>query len=111
MTTTETNHVVAYLLTQMTYMLLARSPVKDALQKASEKHQNRLRASLTSEEYEPIGKMRDVVTELVHKLVNCQSVESLEHCYDYIKALNDGEVMIAVVDEQQGGIVGYERNR
>ena len=50
----EKDHVVNYLLTQMTYILLAKSPIKDALQKAAEKHEARLRAMLTDEELEPI---------------------------------------------------------
>ncbi len=103
--------MVAYLLSQITYMMLAKSPVKDALQKASQKHEARLRAMLTPEEFEPIGIMRNIVDELARKLASCKDVATLEQCHAYIKAINDGEVLIAVEDEQTGEVVGYEPNR
>ncbi len=106
----EKNQVVHYLLTQMTLLLLAKSPNKDAMSKASEKHEARLKALLTQEEFEPIGIMRDSVTELVRMLANCESVEALEQTRSYLQALNDGEVIIAVTDEKTGYITGYETN-
>lgn len=110
MTTGEQKQVTHYLLTQMTATLLANSPVKDGIQKAAERHQNALRAKLTKEEYTPILAMRDVVAELCKKLANCPDVLTLEQTYEYIKALNRGEVMIAVEDEATGAVVGYEPN-
>lgn len=111
MKTTEKNHVVNYLLTQMTYMLLAKSPVKDSMAKASEKHEAKLRAMLNEEEFAPIGQMRNILVALTHKLANCNDVITLEHYAAYIEALNNGEVLIAVPDAESGDIVGYESNR
>lgn len=104
------DQVVHYLLTQMTCTLLAKSPVKDALSRAAEKHQNQLRAKLTDEEIAPILLMRDTVVMLAHKLVSCTDVETLEHTHQYLKALVDGEVMVAIEDED-GSVTGYEKNR
>jgi len=109
MSTGEQKHVVNFLLTQMTYTLLAKSPVKDAMSKAATRHQDRLRAMLTKEELEPIWAMRDTVVLLAQKLAGCQDVESLQHSHAYIRALVDGEVMVAV--EEAGAVVGYETNR
>lgn len=111
MKTTQKNQVVDYLLKQMTFMLLAKSPVKDALAKASEKHEAQLRATLTDEEFKPIGMMRNILVDMTHKLVNCNDVVTLEHYAAYIEALNKGEVLIAVPDNATGSIVGYESNR
>lgn len=107
----EKDHVVNYLLTQMTYIMLAKSPIKDALQQAAQKHENRLRHLLTKEELEPIQVMRDTVQALAEKLVNCESVEDLQHSHAYIVALNTNEVLIAVEDETTGEVTGYEANR
>lgn len=111
MKTTQTNQVVNYLLTQMTYMLLAKSPVKDALAKASAKHEARLRSMLTEEEFAPIGQMRNIVAGLAVKLSTIGDVTTLEHYSAYIQALNDGQVLIAVPDDTTGEIVGYAPNR
>lgn len=107
----EKDHVVNYLLTQMTYIMLAKSPIKDALQKAAEKHEARLRAVLTADELAPIQVMRNAVQALAEKLVNCESVEDLHHSHAYIDALNMGEVLIAVEDQTTGEVTGYEANR
>jgi glycine cleavage system aminomethyltransferase T len=107
----EKDHVVNYLLTQMTYILLARSPIKDALQKAAEKHEARLRATFTEEEIAPIQVMRNTVQALAEKLVNCHSVEDLQHSHAYIEALNMGQVLIALEDGTTGEVTGYEANR
>ena len=107
----EKDHVVNYLLTQMTYILLAKSPIKDALQKAAEKHEARLRATFTEEELAPIQTMRNTVQALAEKLVNCESVEDLQHSHAYIEALNAGTVLIAQEDETTGDVTGYEPNR
>ena len=111
MSTGDQKRVVHYLLTQLTATLLAKSPVKDGLQQAAERHQNVLRAKLTKEEYEPILLMRDVIAVLSVKLAGCTDVATLEQTYAYIKALNDGEVMVAVENEQTGEVVGYEMNQ
>ncbi len=111
MSTTQTNHVVNYLLTQMTFMLLAKSPVKDAMAKASEKHEARLRAMLTADEIAPIVQMRNILVDMARKLSTVQDVTTLEHYSAYIQALNAGEVLVAIEDPEQGGIAGYERNR
>ncbi|GAB3767689.1 hypothetical protein GCM10028818_00940 [Spirosoma horti] len=111
MTLKEKDHVVNYLLTQMTYIMLAESPIKDALNKAAEKHEARLRAMFTKEELEPIQVMRNALANLAKKLVNCESVEDLQHCHSYIEALLTGEVLIAVEDKAGGEVVGYESNR
>jgi delta 1-pyrroline-5-carboxylate dehydrogenase len=107
----EKDHVVNYLLTQMTYILLAKSPIKDALQKAAEKHEARLRVMLTAEELEPIQVMRNTVQALAEKLVKCESVEALQHSHAYIEALNAGTVLIALEDAATGEVTGYEANR
>ncbi|MCK8492922.1 hypothetical protein M0L20_13725 [Spirosoma sp. RP8] len=104
------NKVVNYLLTQMTYILLAESPNKDAIGKAAERHQARLKAELSKEEFEPIGVMRDTIVQLAYKLANCETVTELQKTHAYIQALNDGEVMIAVPDLQTGDITHYEPN-
>lgn len=96
MKTKEKDHVINFLLTQMTYIMLAKSPVKDALQKAAEKHENRLRTMLTKDELEPIGQMRDTVVELARFLVDCQDSEALNHAYEYMKDLIEGKVLIAM---------------
>lgn len=110
MTISEENQVVNYLLTQMTYMLLAKSPAKDAIGRAAGQHEAKLKAKLSKEEFEPIGIMRDTVVELVRHLAQCNSVEALENARAYMQALNDGEVIIAVADDETGQIKGYELN-
>lgn len=104
------DQVVHYLLTQMTCTLLDKSPVRDALSRAAQKHLGQLRAKLTDEEIAPILLMRDTVTLVAHKLVNCNDVETLKHTHEYLRALVDGEVMVAIEDED-GSVTGYEKNR
>ena len=110
MKTKEKNAVVDYLLTQTTYLLLARSPVKSEFRERSQKKEAELRAMFTPEEFAPIGEMRNVIDQLVRLLVNCDSEEAIQNAHAYIKALNDGEVLIAKEDEQTGEITGYELN-
>ena len=105
----EQKQVVHFLLMQMTYTMMAKSPVKDALAKAAIKHQERLQMQFRREELEPILTMRDTLVLLAQKLAACPDVETLQHTHSYIKALVDGEVMVAV--EQDGQVVGYEPNR
>ncbi|GAB3885969.1 hypothetical protein [Spirosoma agri] len=103
------NKVVNYLLTQMTYILLAPSPNKDAVGKAAERHDTRLKTILTPEEYEPIGVMRDAIVELATLLANCERVEELQKVHEYLRELNAGRVMIAVAPA--GDVTSYELNR
>jgi phosphoenolpyruvate carboxylase len=110
MKTKERNTTVHYLLTQLTYMMLAKSPVKDAMQKAAEKHEGQLRAQLNQEQFEPIGVMRDVIDELARMLADCTSVESLQQAHGYIKALNEGQVLLVKQDQETGAVVGYQPN-
>ena len=102
--------MVNFLLTQMTYTLLEKSPVRDALSQASAKHLNRLRAQLTKEEFAPILLMRDTLVLVAQKLAACSDVETLEHYHAYLRALVDGEVLIAE-EEADGSVSGYVKNR
>jgi hypothetical protein len=95
MTIGQRDKVVQYLLSQITCMMMAKSPVKDEIRKAAQLHEGRLKAQLTKEEYEPIGVMRDTVDQLVKLLVNCESVDQLKQAHAYLQALNNGEVLIA----------------
>lgn len=110
MKTKERNETVHYLLTQMTFIMLAKSPVKDAMRESAKHHEGRLRTMLNDEQLAPILQMRNVIHELAVMLSNCDSVESLQQAYGYIKALNDGEVLLVKQDQATGEVIGYEPN-
>ena len=106
MTAFERDKTVEYLLTQLTYMLMAPSPIQNGLRMAAKKHEAQLKKLLKPDEFEPIVTMRNTVAQLVQFLVDCKTPEALEQAHDYIKDLNEGKVLIAVTDGSSPG-VGY----
>lgn len=105
----EKNQVVDFVLTQTAYLLLAKSPIKDELQKRAQAHEGKLRAALDPEEFAPIGEMRNVIDELAHLLVNCDNVDALQNAHAYLKDLNQNKVLIARQDPT-GEVTGYDVN-
>lgn len=101
--------VVNYVLHQTAAIMLAASPLKDSIQKAADKHRAELFTRMTPAERSPIITMRDVVVEFCRKLGSCTDQETLNQTYAYLKALNDGEVMVAVANDE-GTVVQYEKN-
>jgi hypothetical protein len=110
MKTKERNATVHYLLTQMTFMLLAKSPVKDAMRESAQHHEGKLRTMLNDEQLAPILEMRNVINELAVMLSNCDSVESIQQAHGYIRALNEGQVLLVKQDQQTGTVMGYVPN-
>ncbi|GAB3803367.1 hypothetical protein GCM10028819_33160 [Spirosoma humi] len=106
MTAFEKDKTVEFLLTQLTFMLMAQSPIKDGIRMAAKKHEAQLKKLLKPEEYEPIITMRNTVAQLVRFLAECKTPEALEQAHDYIKDLNEGKVLIAVTDGSSPG-AGY----
>lgn len=102
------NEVVTYLLQNFAISALADSPLQDQLTKQANIYRGNLLGSLTAEQRVPVLKMKAAIVELATKLVNCEDVTQLEATYSYLKALNDGEVLIA--KDETGEVVGYETN-
>ncbi len=107
MTLGQRDKVVQYLLNQITCMMMAKSPVKDSIQKAAELHEARLKAQLSPEEFAPIGMMRNTVDQMVRLLASCKDVGQIEMAHSYLQALNDGEVLVA--KENPDGSTAIER--
>lgn len=103
MTAFEKDKTVEFLLTQLTYMLMAPSPIQDGIRMAAKKHEAQLKRILKPEEYEPIITMRNTIAQLARFLVDCKTPEALEQAHDYIKDLNEGKVLIAVTDGSSPG--------
>ncbi|MBO0933897.1 hypothetical protein [Fibrella aquatilis] len=102
------NEVVTYLLQNFAIAALADSPLQDQITKQADKYRGNLLGSLTPEERVPVLKMKAAIVELATKLTNCEDVTQIEATYNYLKALNAGEVLIA--QDDIGEVAGYEAN-
>lgn len=97
--------MVTDLLQHFALVALADSPIKDRVQKEADKYRGGLLASIQPAARRNLLKMRDAIGEFARALVNCQNVAQVEAAYNYLQALNNGEVIIADWDES--GIVTH----
>ncbi|QHV97968.1 hypothetical protein [Spirosoma endbachense] len=96
--TKKKNTVVNYLLLNMAKLMLTSVAADDkftsAVKEAADKTKARLLASHTEEELKPIQIMNDVAIQMVRKLSQCESVDSLNACRHYMEELANNRVMI-----------------
>lgn len=90
--------LVAEILTHLGHLLIAKSPIKSAAQKAADEYRGKLLSLLDTDQRKPFLESREIVVELAKLLATCQDRAMLGRTLAYLKSLSQGEVMIVADD-------------
>jgi len=90
--------LVAEILTHLGHLLIAKSPIKSAAQKAADEYRGKLLSLLDSDQRKSFLQSREIVVELAKLLATCPDRATLGRTLAYLKSLSQGEVMIVADD-------------
>ena len=90
--------LVAEILNHLGHLIIAKSPLKSAAQKAADEYRGKLLSRLDSDQRKPFLESREIVVELAKLLATCQDRAMLGRTLAYLKSLSQGEVMIVADD-------------